>query len=200
VQRGAEPPLRSLQTLVACAGKLSRATPAARAPHSYTAHMAEPEREAGGPFDPANDPDAAQWFVGDAFRGVLTPVLAGLMIDFADLATFGRIGTWLGMLLGVLLGWQLAPRFGLGHKPWAPALVAGIYCMTPGTALLPLATLLASVMGLGGQNVSPPPSSPAKGSRPSTAPPTIEPEYRASWDEAPPQASDSESRKDDSRV
>lgn len=171
---------------------------------SYTHRMAEPERETGDPLDPANDPDAAQWFAGDRFRGVLTPVLAGLMIDLVDLVTFGPIGTWLGMLLGVLLGWQLAPRFGMGHKPWAPALMAGFYCMTPGTALLPLATLLASLMGLGGQGKPvPPPASP--GSAPSpAAPPTIEPEYSASWDDGPPQASDfksdSKSRKDDSPV
>ena len=167
---------------------------------SYTHGMAEPEREAGGPFDPANDPDAAQWFAGDAFRGVLTPILAGLMIDLADLVTFGPVGTWLGMLAGVLLGWQLAPRFGMGHKPWAPALVAGFYCMTPGTALLPLATLLASVMGLGGQGgPSRPPESPGS-APPNTAPPTIEPEYRASWDDGPPQPRDPKSRKDGSEV
>ena len=164
---------------------------------SYTKHMTQRDPGRGERLDPDKDPDAQQWFAGDAFRGVLTPVLAGLLVDIADLVTFGPLGTWLGFALGALVAWQLAPRFGLADRPWLPSLLAGLYCMTPGTALMPLATLITSVlhMGSGRAPAAPPQARSARGA-PAT-PPTIEPEYSASWDD---EDSEPAARKDSSGV
>lgn len=170
---------------------------AARAPASYTVRMTPPDPERSEGLDPDKDPDAQQWFAGDAFRGVLTPVLAGLLVDIADLVTFGPLGAWLGFGLGALVAWQLAPRFGFADRPWLPSLLAGLYCMTPGTALLPLATFVASILHLGSGRapVAPPQARRARGGP--SAPPTIEPEYSASWDD---EDSEPAARKDTSDV
>lgn len=70
------------------------------------------------------------------------PVVAGLIIDLVDLATFGPIGLFLGLLVGGLAGYWMGRALGLSRKSSLYfALVAGVYCTIPGTEFIPLATL-----------------------------------------------------------
>lgn len=73
------------------------------------------------------------------------PVVAGLIIDFVDLATFGPIGLYLGLPIGAFAGYWMGRALGLAPKPsLLCALAAGLYCMMPGTEMLPLATLVGA--------------------------------------------------------
>ncbi|MCA9511218.1 MAG: hypothetical protein KC560_10985 [Myxococcales bacterium] len=98
------------------------------------------ERRAGR----AGAPGGGRWR-GRAGRlaDAASPALAGLLVDATDLATFGPLGLAIGGLAGALVGWQVAPRLGLAERRWLPSLLAGVYCMAPGTSFVPLATLLA---------------------------------------------------------
>ena len=73
------------------------------------------------------------------------PVVAGLIIDLVDLATFGPIGLVLGLPIGGAAGYWMGRTLGLNKKAsLLCALAAGIYCTLPGTELLPLATLVGA--------------------------------------------------------
>ena len=73
------------------------------------------------------------------------PVVAGLVIDLVDLATFGPIGLFLGLPIGAFAGYWMGRALGLERKPsLLCALAAGIYCTIPGTEMLPLATLVGA--------------------------------------------------------
>ena len=85
-------------------------------------------------------------------KRVLTALLAGGVVDAVDLATFGPIGLALGLLAGGAVGWWLAPSLGLGaSRRWLGAALAGLYCMTPLTALMPLASVVAGLSSLLGK-------------------------------------------------
>ncbi len=75
----------------------------------------------------------------------LGPLAAGLLLDFADLATFGPIGIVAGFFVGITVALWICSiyRFPLRTKV-IMALLAGLYCMVPMTELLPLATLVAA--------------------------------------------------------
>lgn len=73
------------------------------------------------------------------------PVVAGLIIDFVDLATFGPIGFYLGLPIGAFAGYWMGRALALPKKSsLLCALAAGIYCTIPGTEMLPLATLVGA--------------------------------------------------------
>ncbi len=73
------------------------------------------------------------------------PILAGIVIDLVDLATFGPIGLVLGIPLGGAAGYWMGTALGLERKhAWLCALAAGIYCTIPFTEVLPLATLVGA--------------------------------------------------------
>lgn len=73
------------------------------------------------------------------------PVAAGLVIDLVDLSTFGPIGLYLGLPIGAFAGYWMGRALGLERKiSLLCALVAGVYCMVPGTEMLPLATLVGA--------------------------------------------------------
>lgn len=110
---------------------------------------------------------------------------SGLLLDLADLITFGPIGLWTGGLLGAALGWLIAPRIGFAVRRWVPAALAGLYLMTPGTALLPLAGLLVGVRALAGGRSEKPL---VDGSRPQGS--AIEADYVARWEEDGERGSD----------
>lgn len=70
------------------------------------------------------------------------PILAGLIIDGVDLATFGPIGVFVGLPIGGAAGFWMGKCLGLRTWPCVLCgLVAGIYCMIPFTEALPLATI-----------------------------------------------------------
>lgn len=71
------------------------------------------------------------------------PVVAGLIIDVLDMATFGATGLYLGFILGAPAGWYLARHLGLdSRQATIGALACGIYCTIPLTAPIPVAALL----------------------------------------------------------
>ena len=74
------------------------------------------------------------------------PVVAGLVIDFVDLATFGPIGLYLGLPIGGFAGYWMGRALGLERKPsLGCALLAGVYCMIPGTEMIPVATVVGAL-------------------------------------------------------
>ena len=96
----------------------------------------------------SRDPSRAKQF--------LTALLAGGVVDAVDLATFGPIGLALGLLAGGAVGWWLAPSLGLGAgRRWLGATLAGLYCMTPLTALMPVASVAAALSRLLGKDAAP---------------------------------------------
>jgi len=99
-------------------------------------------------------------------RRALVAAAAGLLLDAADLASFGPLGPWLGLPLGAALGALLAPRLGLAATRRARALAAVLgaaYCALPTTELVPLATLLGAAVRFGAEpdpRASAPPRAP----------------------------------------
>ena len=74
------------------------------------------------------------------------PVVAGLVIDFVDFATFGPIGLYLGLPIGGFAGYWMGRALGLDRKPsLLCALLAGVYCMIPGTEMIPVATIVGAL-------------------------------------------------------
>jgi len=110
-----------------------------------------------------------------------------LLLDLADLVTFGPVGAWTGLAVGLVLGWVLAPQLGLSGRRWLPALLSGLYLTTPGTALLPMAGLLTAVRSLLTRVSPPPPSSEGQLRERSTA---IEADYVSRWQDDPDRGSD----------
>lgn len=77
---------------------------------------------------------------------ILRPILAALAIDLVDLATFGPVGLYTGLILGAAAGYWLAPILGFPlHRRWLSALATGVYCTLPMTGLIPLATLVSVI-------------------------------------------------------
>jgi len=75
----------------------------------------------------------------------LGPALAALVLDFADLITFGPFGIYGGLFIGAAVGWWMSGSYGFGRPGRiAVALSAGIYCMLPATHFLPLASILSA--------------------------------------------------------
>lgn len=77
------------------------------------------------------------------------PVIAGLIIDAADIVTFGPVGLALGFPIGAAAGYWLARSLRLEtNASLICALIAGLYCTIPGTELLPLGTLVGALVRL----------------------------------------------------
>lgn len=76
---------------------------------------------------------------------VFGPIIAGMLIDLLDLATFGPVGLVLGLPIGGLAGYWMGKALGLSRRAsaWC-ALAAGIYCAIPGTEYFPLATIIGA--------------------------------------------------------
>lgn len=75
--------------------------------------------------------------------GFAAPLLVGLLIDVVDLLSFGPQGLVTGLLVGAPLAWWGASMWGASRGVRLTAAIAGmLYCLVPGTELLPLATLL----------------------------------------------------------
>ena len=86
------------------------------------------------------------------------PVVAGLVIDLVDLATFGPIGLVLGLPIGGAAGYWMGRSLGLPPKTsLLCALAAGIYCTIPGTEFLPIATLVGAFARYSESKPKPPP-------------------------------------------
>jgi len=74
------------------------------------------------------------------------PVLAAILLDFADLLSFGPQGLLIGLVAGSALGWRIAAASGFSVKGrLICAGLAALYCMVPFTELLPMATIVTTV-------------------------------------------------------
>ena len=131
---------------------------------------------------------------GEQKGGQLVPAAigSGLLLDLADLVTFGPIGLWAGAALGLLLGWSLAPQLGFASRRWLPAALSGLYFTTPGTALLPLAGLLAAVRSLTARAraAAPQPAAPSPDVARRQGGDAIEADYVSRWHDDPDAGSD----------
>jgi len=101
--------------------------------------MNTPEPETAAP-PPAPEPGT-----GSRFNRSFGPILAGMVIDLVDFATFGPVGLVAGLPIGGLAGYWMARALELPPRTrWWCALAAGIYCTIPFTEFIPLATLVAA--------------------------------------------------------
>jgi hypothetical protein len=92
---------------------------------------------------------------------------AGAVLDAVDLVTFGPIGLGVGLLAGAAVGWWLGPSLGLpARRRGLGAVLSGLYCMTPLTAFLPLASLSAALASLTQKHGSPSPGRPVEADPP----------------------------------
>jgi len=83
------------------------------------------------------------------------PILGGLILDFADLATFGPAGLYMGMIVGCTIGWLISGIYEFSRNGRLIfALLAGIYCTIPGTFFLPLATAISALARFRGKSQS----------------------------------------------
>jgi hypothetical protein len=109
---------------------------------------------------------------------VLGPIAAGLLLDLVDFATYGPVGLYAGLIVGGAAGYLLALAMGVRlERRWGYALAAGLYCMLPFTAFLPVATLVGALIRLREKDLSA--AEPPAAADP---PPALEAEYESSWD------------------
>ena len=79
-------------------------------------------------------------------RRALGPVAAGMILDFVDLATFGPLGLYGGLVVGGVTGWWLGGLEGLtGRGRVVLSALSGVYMMIPLTEPLPIATGVGAV-------------------------------------------------------
>jgi len=89
----------------------------------------------------------------ERFYKAIFPILGGLILDFADLATFGPVGLYTGMLVGCTIGWLISGIYEFSRNGRLIfTLLAGIYCTIPGTFFLPLATAISAVARFRGKS------------------------------------------------
>ena len=86
----------------------------------------------------------------------LPPVLAGMLLDLLDFFTAGPIGVFAGLAVGGVGAYILGSLYKLprNKKLWL-ALAAGVYCSMPGTAPIPLGTLVGAWLGIQGGKAEP---------------------------------------------
>lgn len=98
-------------------------------------------------FDPLPAESSSRYVsTVDRLHYSLGPLAGGIILDITDFVTFGPIGIFFGLIIGVPVGWWIATIYGFS-KPsrLAIALAAGIYCTVPFTELIPLATIVSAV-------------------------------------------------------
>ena len=106
----------------------------------------------------STEPEKPDFFV--RLYRALGPLAGGLLLDFADLATFGPTGFFAGPFIGVAIAFWICSiyRFSFWTKVML-SLLAGLYCAVPMTEPLPLATLITAACRFFESPPSPPSSS-----------------------------------------
>jgi hypothetical protein len=109
----------------------------------------------------------------------LGPIAAGLLLDLVDVATYGPVGIWAGLVVGGAAGYLLAAGLGVpSERRLTYAAVSGMYCMMPFTAFLPVATVVGALVRFRERN----PPAVELDTDPASRP-AVEAEYRSSWDD-----------------
>lgn len=76
----------------------------------------------------------------------IAPFAGGILLDTLDVATFGPFGLYFGLIIGFAAGWWISSVYGFRKQTKIIfSLLAGIYCMVPGTEFFPLATIIAVI-------------------------------------------------------
>lgn len=105
--------------------------------------MRDDATERSGACGPSGAADAPP--VAERLNRTFGPIVAGLIIDLVDFATFGPIGFLLGLPVGGLAGYWMGRCLGLGRRAsFYCALASGVYCTIPGTEVIPLATMVGA--------------------------------------------------------
>jgi hypothetical protein len=95
-------------------------------------------------YDPAHEPGDGDPSAPSKVREIsesIGPMLAGMLIDVIDAATFNPI---MGMLVGWPLGYYIVRQVGCSKATASKlGILSGVYCALPGTFLIPMATILA---------------------------------------------------------
>jgi hypothetical protein len=79
----------------------------------------------------------------------LSPLVFGLILDALDLGTRGPRWLLPGLAVGGAVGYLLARKSGLGSgRSLGLGALCGLYCALPGTAPLPLGTLVGAYLAL----------------------------------------------------
>jgi hypothetical protein len=124
----------------------NRPLPSDDAPNSNRVEEAPPSPPAALAV-PAAAPATPRPSFSRRLQRALGPVLGGMILDLADLATPLGVGMKAGFLVGPIVGFWVASIYGFA-LPWRITLaaLAGIYCAIPGTELIPVATLLGAAV------------------------------------------------------
>ena len=82
----------------------------------------------------------------ERLKKALGPIIPGLMIDLADLITFGPVGlSGAGLVTGGVAGYWIASSFKLPiKKRLIGTLIAAVYCTLPFTGIIPVGTLIGA--------------------------------------------------------
>jgi len=78
-------------------------------------------------------------------EGAFGPIVAGMIIDAIDIATFGPFGIFVGMIVGGTAAYWMCSIYRLPiYQRFLWALAAGLYCTVPRTEFIPIATLIGA--------------------------------------------------------
>ncbi|MBN1968244.1 MAG: hypothetical protein JXR48_09595 [Candidatus Delongbacteria bacterium] len=79
----------------------------------------------------------------------LGPIAGGIILDLADLATFGPIGFYIGMIAGATISYYISTFYKLDKfTTILVMLIGGIYCTIPFTEAIPAATIVTALIRL----------------------------------------------------
>lgn len=79
------------------------------------------------------------------FHYAIGPIVGAMILDATDLLTFGPLGIYTGIPVGLAVGFWLTSlyRFSMPARLFWSC-VAGIYCTVPFTEVFPIATLISA--------------------------------------------------------
>ncbi len=76
----------------------------------------------------------------------LGPVGAGILLDVVDFFSLGPTGIIFGLVIGSAIGWYMTGIMNVPRRWRAPlSWLAGVYCVIPGTQVIPLGTLAGAL-------------------------------------------------------
>ena len=83
------------------------------------------------------------WQILARLKRAFAPLIPFIILDLFDFLTFGVLGLYVGLIVGVPMGYWICARQNLSFgKCLCGAFGAGIYCSLPFTEFIPAATLI----------------------------------------------------------